>query len=194
MGCARDRRLRALSEGAVRFHETPLPGVWLIEPERLGDERGWFARTFDREEFAARGMNPEVAQCNASHNASRDTLRGMHYQADPHGESKLVRCVRGAVFDVALDLRRDSPSFRAWHGVELSAENGHALYMPAGLAHGFQTLLDDSEMLYQMGYPYVPEAASGVRFDDPAFAIEWPEPRRERVVSERDAGYPDFAC
>jgi dTDP-4-dehydrorhamnose 3,5-epimerase len=176
----------------MRFHETPLPGVWLIEPERLGDERGWFARTFDREQFRERGMNPEVVQCNASFNARRDTLRGMHYQAEPHGESKLVRCVRGAIFDVAADLRRHSPTYRGWHGVQLSAENGHALYIPAGLAHGFQTLAEDCEVLYQMGYPYVPEAARGVRFDDPAFAIEWPAPRGARIVSERDASYPDF--
>ena len=176
----------------MKFHETSLPGVWLIEPELLGDERGWFARTFDRDEFRARGLNPEVVQCNASHNTKRHTLRGMHYQADPHGESKLVRCVSGAIFDVALDLRRDSPTYLAWHGVELSAENGHALYVPAGLAHGFQTLRENSDVLYQMGQPYVPEAARGVRFDDPAFAIEWPE-SRERIVSERDAAYADFA-
>ncbi len=176
----------------MKFHETLLAGVWLIEPERIGDERGWFARTFDREEFKARGMNPEVVQCNASHNAKRHTLRGMHYQANPHGESKLVRCVRGAIFDVALDLRRDSPSYCAWHCVELSAENGHALYIPAGFAHGFQTLQDDSDVLYQMGNPYVPEAARGVRFDDPAFAIDWPEPREGLVVSQRDRCYPDF--
>jgi dTDP-4-dehydrorhamnose 3,5-epimerase len=176
----------------MKFHETPLPGVWLIEPELLDDERGWFARTFDRDEFRARGLNPEVVQCNASHNAKRHTLRGMHYQAEPHGESKLVRCVSGAIFDIALDLRRDSTTYLAWHGVELSAENGHALYVPAGLAHGFQTLCDNSDVLYQMGQPYVPEAARGVRFDDPAFAIEWPE-ARDRIVSERDAAYADFA-
>lgn len=175
------------------FHETPIPGVWLIEPELLGDERGWFARTFDREEFRARGLDHEVVQCNASYNAKRDTLRGMHYQAEPHGESKLVRCVRGAIFDVAIDLRHDSPSLRAWHGAKLSAENGHALYIPAGLAHGFQTLSDDCEVIYQMGYRYVSEAARGVRFDDPAFGIDWPEPRGERIVSERDASYSDFA-
>jgi dTDP-4-dehydrorhamnose 3,5-epimerase len=176
----------------MRFHETPLPGVWLIEPKRLGDERGWFARTFDSEEFRARGMSPEVVQCNASHNAQRDTLRGMHYQADPHGEPKLVRCVRGAIFDVAVDLRGESPTYCGWHGVELSAENGHALYIPAGLAHGFQTLAEDCEVLYQMGYRYVPEAARGIRFDDPALGIAWPAPRGERIVSERDASYPDF--
>jgi dTDP-4-dehydrorhamnose 3,5-epimerase len=177
----------------MRFSEMPLAGVWLIEPERIGDGRGWFARTFDREEFSARGMNPEVAQCNASYNAHRDTLRGMHYQAEPHGESKLVRCVRGAIFDVAVDLRRDSPGYCGWHSVVLTAENGYALYIPAGLAHGFQTLTDDCEVLYQMGQPYVPDASRGVRFDDPAFGIEWPAPIGELVISERDATYPEFA-
>ncbi len=117
----------------------------------------------------------------------------MHYQADPHGESKLVRCVRGAVFDVAVDLRPSSPNLCRWHGVELSAENSYALYIPAGFAHGFQTLTDDCEVLYQMGHRYVPEAARGVRFDDPAFGIEWPVPHGERIISERDASYPDFA-
>ncbi len=177
----------------MRFIETPLPGVWVIELEELGDERGWFARTFDDEEFRARGLSPAVVQCNASFNAQRDTLRGMHYQADPHGESKLVRCVRGAIFDVAVDLRPGSSTRCAWHGVELSAENRLALYIPAGLAHGFQTLGADCEVLYQMGARYVPEAARGVRWDDPAFAIEWPEPHGERVISARDASYPDFA-
>jgi dTDP-4-dehydrorhamnose 3,5-epimerase len=176
----------------MRFLQTPLAGVWVIELDRLGDERGWFARSFDAEEFRARGMNPAVVQCNTSFNTRRGTLRGMHYQADPHGESKLVRCVRGAIFDVAVDLRPDSPTHRDWHGVELSAENRLAFYVPAGLAHGFQTLTDDSEVLYQMGDPYVHEAARGVRWDDPMFGIDWPEPDGERTVSERDAGYPDF--
>jgi dTDP-4-dehydrorhamnose 3,5-epimerase len=178
----------------VRFLETPIPGAWVIEPELLGDERGWFARTFDADEFRSRGMSPEVVQCNASFNARRGTLRGMHYQADPHGESKLVRCVRGSIFDVAVDLRGDSPTYRGWHGVELSAENRVAFYIPAGLAHGFQTMSDDAEVIYQMGHSYVPDAARGVRWDDPAFAIEWPaEPGGGRIVSARDAGYPDFA-
>ncbi len=176
----------------MRFTQTPLAGVWVIELDLLGDERGWFARTFDAEEFEARGLNPTVVQCNASFNARRDTLRGMHYQADPHGESKLVRCVRGAIFDVAVDLRADSPTFCAWHGVELSPENGRALYIPAELAHGFQTLGDGCEVLYQMGHQYVPEAARGVRWDDPAFEIEWPRAQGARLVSERDASYPDF--
>jgi dTDP-4-dehydrorhamnose 3,5-epimerase len=177
----------------MKFREMPLPGVWLIESDRLSDERGWFLRMFDREEFRARGLDPEVVQCNASYNARRDTLRGMHYQADPHGESKLVRCVRGAVFDVVVDLRLSSPTLGRWHGVELNAENGYALYIPAGLAHGYQTLTGDCELIYQMGHRYVPEAARGVRFDDPAFGIEWPVPDGERIVSERDASYPDFA-
>jgi dTDP-4-dehydrorhamnose 3,5-epimerase len=176
----------------MRFIQTPLPGTWVIELEELGDERGWFARTFDSEEFRARGLNPEVVQCNASFNAKRDTLRGMHYQAEPHGESKLVRCVRGAIFDVAVDLRQDSPTYCRWHGVELSGENRRAYYIPAGLAHGFQTLTDDCEVTYQMGHRYVAEAARGVRWDDPSVGIEWPRPRGERVLSERDASYPDL--
>jgi dTDP-4-dehydrorhamnose 3,5-epimerase len=176
----------------MRFHETPLPGAWVIELDLLGDERGWFARSFDVDEFEARGLDSTVVQCNASYNAHRDTLRGMHYQADPHGESKLVRCIRGAIYDVAVDLRQDSPSVRGWHGVELSAENRLAYYIPAGLAHGFQTLDEDCEVLYQMGHRYVPDAARGVRYDDPAFGIEWPSPARERIISERDRSFAEF--
>jgi dTDP-4-dehydrorhamnose 3,5-epimerase len=177
----------------MRFIETPLNGAWVIDLDLLGDERGWFARTFDAAEFAARGLNPAVVQCNASFNARRGTLRGMHYQAEPHGESKLVRCVRGSIFDVAVDLRGGSPTLRRWHGVELSADNRLAFYIPPGLAHGFQTLSDDAEVLYQMGHPYVPEAARGVRWDDPAFAIDWPDPGGERIVSERDRAFGDFS-
>jgi dTDP-4-dehydrorhamnose 3,5-epimerase len=177
----------------VRFIETPLAGAWVIELDKLSDERGWFARSFDADEFKARGMNPAVVQCNISANNVAGTLRGLHYQAEPHGESKLVRCVRGAIFDVAVDLRADQPSYCAWHGVELSAENGLAYYIPAGLAHGFQTLSEDCEVHYLMGNRYVPEAARGVRWDDPAFGIEWPDsPPAGRVISERDASYADF--
>jgi dTDP-4-dehydrorhamnose 3,5-epimerase len=176
----------------MQFRETPLAGAWLIELDLRVDERGWFARTFDSEEFEARGLNPRVVQCNASFNPKRGTLRGMHYQAEPHGESKLVRCVRGTVYDVAVDLRGDSPTFCRWHGVELSAENHLALYIPAGMAHGFQTLTDDCEMLYQMGHRYVPEAGRGVRWDDPAFGIEWPPAPAQRSISEKDLSYPDF--
>jgi dTDP-4-dehydrorhamnose 3,5-epimerase len=176
----------------VKFVETPLVGVWVIEPERFSDERGWFARTFDREEFRARGMSPEVVQCNVSHNHTRDTLRGMHYQAAPNGESKLVRCVRGAIFDVAVDLRPNSTTYCQWHGVELSEENSHALYIPEGLAHGFQTLTENCDVLYQMSHHHVPASARGVRYDDPTFGIRWPAPEGKRVLSERDASYLDF--
>jgi dTDP-4-dehydrorhamnose 3,5-epimerase len=176
----------------MRFQKTPLAGAWLIELDLLGDERGWFARTFDAAEFAERGMNPAVVQCNVSFNARRGTVRGMHYQAEPHGESKLVRCVRGAIYDVAVDLRRESPTFRRWHAVELSGENRLAFYIPARLAHGFQTLTDDAEVIYQMGSAYVPESALGVRFDDPAFGIEWPAADGARIVSERDRSFADF--
>jgi dTDP-4-dehydrorhamnose 3,5-epimerase len=176
----------------VKFIETPLPGAWVIEPQEIEDERGWFARTFDAGEFSERGLNPDVVQCNASFNHCAGTLRGMHYQAEPHGESKLVRCVKGTILDVAVDLRPDSPTYSDWHGIELSADNRLAFYIPAGLAHGFQTLTDNSEVLYQMGNPYVPEAARGVRWDDPAFGIQWPEPDGERTISEKDASYPDL--
>ena len=176
----------------MRFIETPLPGVWVLELEEIEDERGWFARTFDAEEFRERGLNPDVMQCNASFNLRAGTVRGMHYQAAPHGECKLVRCVRGAIFDVAVDLRPESPTCRDWHGIELSADNRLAFYIPAGLAHGFQTLEDNSEVLYQMGDPYVPEAGCGVRWDDPAFGIEWPAVKGGRIISGRDASYPDF--
>jgi dTDP-4-dehydrorhamnose 3,5-epimerase len=177
----------------MRFEETPLPGVWVIDVDPLTDERGWFARTFDAAEFARRGLCSTVVQCNASFNARRDTIRGLHYQAHPHGEPKLVRCVRGAVLDVAVDLRPDSPTYCRWHAAELSAANHRMLHIPDGLAHGFQTLTDDAELLYMMGHEYVPGAARGVRFDDPAFAIDWPAPAGELTVSERDRSYPDFA-
>jgi dTDP-4-dehydrorhamnose 3,5-epimerase len=176
----------------MRFISTPLSGAWVIELEQLSDERGWFARSFDSDEFAARGLDPTLVQCNLSFNARRGTLRGMHYQAEPHGESKLVRCVRGAIFDAAVDLRPDSATYCCWHGVELSAENERAYYIPAGLAHGFQTLTDDCQVLYQMGHRYVPEAARGVRFDDPAFAIQWPHVPGPLITSEKDRAYPDF--
>jgi dTDP-4-dehydrorhamnose 3,5-epimerase len=176
----------------MRFEQTPLPGAWVIELELVGDKRGWFARTFDADEFRARGMSPTTAQCNASFNAARDTLRGLHYQAHPHGESKLVRCVRGTIFDVAVDLRPDSPTFCRWHGVQLGEGSNRAFYIPEGMAHGFQTLTDKCEVLYQMGHPYVPDAARGVRWDDPAFAIDWPSPHAARTISDRDRAHPDF--
>jgi dTDP-4-dehydrorhamnose 3,5-epimerase len=177
----------------VRFTETPLAGAWVVELDLLTDERGWFARTYDEAELVGRGLAPVGVQCNASFNSRRDTLRGMHFQTAPHGEPKLVRCVRGAIYDVAVDLRPHSPTFCAWHAVELVAGEPRMFYIPDGMAHGFQTLADDTEVLYSMGEVYVPEAASGVRWDDPAFGIEWPEPVGERTISEKDGSYPDFA-
>jgi dTDP-4-dehydrorhamnose 3,5-epimerase len=175
----------------MRFTETKVAGAFLIEPEPIADERGFFARTWCREEFADHGLTGELAQANISFNHRRGTLRGLHYQADPHAEAKLVRATRGAIWDLALDLRRDSPTYLAWFGAELSDANRHMLYVPEGCAHGFLTLTDDAEVAYQMSAPYVPQAARGVRFDDPAFGIEWPG--EVVVINERDRTYPDFA-
>jgi dTDP-4-dehydrorhamnose 3,5-epimerase len=174
----------------VRLVETPLAGVFVIELDLLRDERGFFARTFDSAEFEKAGLDPAVVQCNTSFNDRRGTLRGMHYQADPDGEAKLVRCTRGAIFDVAVDLRPSSATYCRWFGAELSADNARMLYIPVGLAHGFQTLREGSEVHYQMSHEYVPEQSRGVRFDDPAFGIEWPLP--DPIVSERDRQFPDF--
>ena len=175
----------------MRFTETKVAGAFLIEPEPIADERGFFARTWCREEFADQGLNPELAQANISFNHHKGTLRGLHYQAAPHEEAKLVRCTRGAIWDLALDLRPGSPTYRAWSGAELSDANRAMLYVPEGCAHGFLTLTDDAEVAYQMSAPYAPEAARGVRFDDPAFGISWPG--EVVVVNERDRGYPDVA-
>jgi dTDP-4-dehydrorhamnose 3,5-epimerase len=170
----------------MRLVETSLQGVLLVEPERLGDERGYFARTYDAAEM------PPIVQMSTSFNVRAGTLRGLHFQREPHGESKLVRCTRGAIFDVAVDLRPGSPTRHRWFGAELSAESGRALLIAPGFAHGFQTLADDSEVLYAMDAPYAGEAASGVRWDDPAFAIDWPDPPPGgRTMSARDAAYPD---
>jgi dTDP-4-dehydrorhamnose 3,5-epimerase len=173
------------------FHPAPVAGAWIIELERLTDERGWFARTFDRDEFAARGLTAAVAQCSISSNPRRDTLRGLHYQEEPHGETKLVRCGRGAIWDVGVDLRPGSPTYRGWHGMELTSDQPLMIYWPPGVAHGFQTLRDDTDVVYQMAERFVPDAARGVRWDDSAFAIQWPAPARHRIISERDASYPD---
>jgi dTDP-4-dehydrorhamnose 3,5-epimerase len=174
----------------VIFRETPLQGVVVIELEPIEDERGWFARTFSADEFGLHGLDTAVAQCNVSFNVRRGTLRGLHYQAEPHGESKLVRCTGGALYDVVVDLRPDSLTFRRWHAVEITARNGLMLYVPRGLAHGFQTLTDDTEVFYQMSTPHVPSHARGVRWDDPTFAIEWPDD--DRTISQRDRAFPDF--
>jgi dTDP-4-dehydrorhamnose 3,5-epimerase len=173
------------------FRETPIAGAVLIELEPLTDERGSFVRTFSRDEFAAQGLAIDVVQCNASTNARAGTLRGLHYQAAPFEEAKLVRCVRGSLYDVVVDLRAESPTYCAWYGVELSPSNGRMLFVAAGLAHGFQTLEDDTEVLYQMSAGYSAEHARGVRWDDPAFGIEWPD-ADVRTISERDRDYADF--
>ena len=167
-----------------------LPRLLVIEPERKADERGWFARTWCRREFAAAGLTFEPVQCSASFNAAAGTLRGMHYQAAPDAEAKIVRCTRGRVFDVAVDLRPDSPTFRGWHAEELSADNGRAILVPAGCAHGFLTLEEASEVFYMIDAEHRPDSARGVRWDDPAFGIRWPRP--PAVVSNRDRKWPDF--
>jgi dTDP-4-dehydrorhamnose 3,5-epimerase len=177
----------------VKLVPTPLPGAYVVELEPIGDERGWFARTFDAAAFEALGIDARVSQCNASFNARAGTLRGMHYQAAPHGEAKLVRCTSGAIYDVIVDLRADSAAYRRWFGIELRAGGTASLFASAGFAHGFQTLADGAEVHYQMSNHYVPEAARGVRWNDPAFGIDWPEPPPGgRTISERDAAYPDF--
>lgn len=176
----------------MKFTPTAVRGVWIVELERHEDERGWFARTWCAAEFARQGLNPNLSQCSASFNRRKGTLRGMHYQLAPHEEAKLVRCTRGAMFDVALDLRPGSPTFKQWAAVELTADNGRALYLPEGCAHGFQTLADDTEVFYQISAPWRPESARGVRWNDPVFGIRWPL-ADAAVMSARDAGWPDFA-
>jgi len=171
----------------MKFESTPLDGAFVVSLQRIEDERGSFARSYCAREFAAQGLEPLSAQCNLSWNARRGTLRGMHYQADPHREAKLVRCTRGALWDVIVDLRPESPSFRHWHGVELSAANALALYVPPGFAHGFQTLLDDTEVFYQMSAFHDPELGRGVRWDDPAIGIRWP--LADPLLSQRDRSF-----
>jgi dTDP-4-dehydrorhamnose 3,5-epimerase len=175
----------------MKFDPTPLPGAFVITPERLADERGWFARTFSRSDFERHGLNPDVVQCNLSLSARRGTLRGMHFQRAPHEETKLVRCLAGAVFDVAVDLRPGSATHRSWVGVELSAERRNAIVIPKGFAHGFLTLVDACELEYLISTPYNADAGAGVRWDDAAIAIEWPF--APVVLSERDASYQDLA-
>jgi dTDP-4-dehydrorhamnose 3,5-epimerase len=174
----------------MTFTTTELPGAFVIDPERIEDERGFFARTFSVNEFEGHGLNPRIDQCSVSYNRIRGTLRGMHFQAAPHAEAKLVRCVAGAIHDVIIDLRPGSPTFRRWIGVDLSARNRRALYVPEGFAHGFLTLEDDSEVFYQISQSYVPGAARGVRWDDPAFGIRWPG--EVKCISARDRDYADF--
>ena len=174
----------------MRFLATKLRDIFEIEIEPIADERGFFARAWCEREFTANGLNGRLAQCNLSGNARKGTLRGIHFQAAPHEEAKLVRCIRGRIFDVAVDLRPDSDTYLQWHGVELTATNHRALYIPEGCGHGFLTLEDDTELYYQMSEFYHPEVARGVRWNDPALRITWPS--AAEVISDRDRTYPDY--
>ncbi len=174
----------------MTFDETVISGVFEIRINRMPDNRGFFARTWCRNEFEEHGLDPVLKQCSISYNARKGTLRGMHYQAAPFAESKLVRCTQGAIYDVVLDLRPQSPSFKNWIAVTLTAENRNMVYVPKGCAHGFLTLQDETEVFYQMSEVYNAESARGVRWNDPTFAIAWPE--KVEVISDRDHNYPDF--
>lgn len=173
------------------FTPTPLGGACLIEPERRGDERGYFARVWCAQEFAERGLSTALVQVNVGYSKRKGTLRGMHYQAAPEQEIKLVRCTRGAVYDVMVDLRPDSSTLGQWFGAELTPDNGRMLYVPEGFAHGYQTLVDDSEISYQTSRPYAPACATGVAYDDPAFGIDWPMP--PTVLSDADRAWPAYS-
>lgn len=175
----------------MKFTETPLKGAFLIELEPRKDDRGMFARVFCKREFEEHGLNPKVVNTNMSRSVYKGTLRGMHFQKAPFGECKLVRCTRGSLYDVIIDLRQDSPSYMKWYGVELSQDNEKMLFLPEGFAHGFITLEENTEATYQVSQFYSPEYEGGVRYNDPAFGIEWPlEPT---VLSEKDANWPDYS-
>ena len=173
------------------FSETKLSGAFVIDLEPFEDERGFFAQSWSAQEFAFRGLNPRSVETNISFNLKQGTLRGMHFQIAPHEQPKLVRCTAGAICDVIIDLRPESATFKHWTAVELSAANHRQFYIPEGFAHGFQTLVNNTEVLYQMSAPYVSESARGVRWNDPAFGIEWPP--AERIIIARDRTYPDFS-
>lgn len=174
----------------MKFSTTALAGAYIIDIEPVTDERGFFAKSWCRREFEKYGLNSNLAQCGISFNKKRGTLRGMHHQAKPHEEAKVVRCTRGAVYDVIVDLHSESPTFKQWIAVELNAENRRMLYIPPGFAHGFQSLMDDTEVFYQISEFYHPDFARGVRWDDPAFGIQWPP--AERIISDKDRQYQDF--
>jgi dTDP-4-dehydrorhamnose 3,5-epimerase len=184
-------RLKIPRRDPMQFYPTNLRDAYLIQLEPARDNRGFFARSFCAEEFAVHGLETNYPQHSISVSAQRGTLRGMHYQRDPHCEVKLVRCSRGAILDVIIDIRSDSPTYRRWQQFELTSGNGHQLYIPKGFAHGFQTLSDDTEVNYLISAPYKPELAHGIRYNDPAFAISWPLSVTE--ISEKDQHWPDFA-
>lgn len=175
----------------MKFIETNLKGAYVIEIEPISDNRGFFARSWCQQEFSDRGLNPNLVQCNISFNTNKGTLRGMHYQAKPHEEAKLVRCTRGSIYDVIIDIRPDSSTFKSWLSIELSAENRKALYIPEGFAHGFQTLENNTEVFYQMSDFYHPESAKGIRWNDPTLAVDWLL-RNDLIVSIKDQQYPLF--
>ncbi len=174
----------------MKFIETPLDGAYIIELERFEDERGFFARSWCKKEFDSRGLNSNISQCNIAYNKKKGSLRGMHYQAKPHEEAKVVRVTRGAIYDVIVDLRQAAVTFKKWYAVELSANNHRMLYIPEGLAHGYVTLEDDTELFYQMSEFYYPECARGVRWNDPAFNIQWPD--EKILINARDQEFPDY--
>jgi len=176
----------------MKFIETKLQGAFIIRPDLIEDERGFFARTFCRREFEEHGLNTNLVQCNISFNKQKGTLRGMHYQVPPHAEAKLVRCTAGAIYDVIIDLRAASSTFKQWFAVELTAENHQLLYVPEGFAHGYQTLRPDTEILYQVSEFYHPQSEEGVRWNDPAFGIVWPLPAT--AMSGKDASHPDWGA
>ncbi len=174
----------------MKFTESRIPGAWIIELTAIHDDRGFFAMTWLPGEFQSRGLDPSLAQCNLAWNHKRGTLRGMHFQKAPHEQVKLIRCTRGALLDVIVDLRPESPTYKKWDAIELSEDNRRMIYIPAGLAHGYITLTDGVEAYYHASTPWVPASESGVRWNDPAFGIEWPfEPA---VISEKDRNWPDF--
>jgi dTDP-4-dehydrorhamnose 3,5-epimerase len=173
------------------YHDTSIAGVFLIETERHKDARGWFSRTYCAEEFSSKGLETNFAQCSSSFNEKRGTLRGLHYQTAPYAECKLVRCISGAIFDVVVDIRPDSATYGQWIAEELSISNGSMLYIPQGCAHGFQTLAPNSEIFYQITTPYMPDHASGIRWDDPGLAIDWP--LANPILSDKDSDLPNLA-
>jgi len=174
----------------VIFKEIRLKGAFVIDLERFEDERGFFARTWCKKEFEENGLNSNLAQCNTSFNKKKGTLRGMHYQTGPHAEAKLVRCTQGSIYDVIIDLRPDSKTYKNWFAIELNKDNHKMLYIPEHFAHGFLTLEDNTEVFYHISEFYYPESARGVRWDDPAFSIKWPI--EVSIISERDRDCPDF--
>jgi len=174
----------------MKFTESRVPGAWIIDITPIHDERGLFAMTWMPAAFRERGIEPALAQCNLAFNHRRGTLRGMHFQAAPYAQAKIVRCTRGALLDVVIDLRPGSPAYCQWDAVELTADNRRMLYMPEGIAHGYLTLSDDTEAYYHASTPWAPAAESGVRWNDPAFGIEWPS--EPAIISPKDAGWPDY--